>query len=91
MTYLAGKQTQLKHKYGKSGQNEFLFSFKRLTARELEILKFMALGYPNKQIANNLGISEQNTKNHSSAILRKLGVINRTQAVVKSMEYGLIP
>ena len=90
MTYITGKQNELKKSYGVSGRKEFIYSFKRLTSRELEILKFMALGYPNRQIASNLGISEQNAKNHSSAILKKLGVINRTQAVVKSMQYGLI-
>jgi DNA-binding NarL/FixJ family response regulator len=90
MIYITNQQAQLKQENGKSGGKEFVFSFKRLTPRELEILQFMALGYTNRQIANSLGISEQNAKNHSSTILKKLGAINRTQAVVKSMEYGLI-
>jgi DNA-binding NarL/FixJ family response regulator len=89
MTYVT--ESQLKQADRTSNRKEFIYSFKRLTSRELEILKFMALGYPNRQIAVHLGISEQNAKNHASAILKKLGVINRTQAVVKSMEYGLIP
>ena len=89
MTYTT--EGQLKQTNMTLNRKEFVYSFKRLTSRELEILKYMALGYPNRQIAIHLGISEQNAKNHASAILKKLGVINRTQAVVKSMEYGLIP
>jgi DNA-binding NarL/FixJ family response regulator len=85
MTYTTEKQPWI------LDRNDFIHGFKRLTARELEILRFMALGYSNRRIAGNLSISEQNAKNHSSAILKKLGVINRTQAVVKSMEYGMIP
>ncbi len=62
-----------------------------LTPRELEILRHIARGYMNKQIADKLGISEQTIKNHMSSILRKLDANDRTQAVVLAMHYGWIP
>ena len=62
-----------------------------LTPRELEILRHIARGYMNKQIAGKLGISEQTIKNHMSSILRKLDANDRTQAVVLAMHYGWIP
>lgn len=61
-----------------------------LTPRELEILSYVARGYINKQVAHNLGISEQTIKNHMSSILRKLDANDRTQAVVLAMHYGWI-
>jgi len=62
----------------------------RLTARETEILRLIARGYANKQIARDFCISEQATKNHISRILKKLDVVNRTEAVVKASQAGLI-
>ncbi|HEX75525.1 MAG TPA: response regulator transcription factor, partial [Dehalococcoidia bacterium] len=56
-----------------------------LTPRETEILNYMAQGYLNKQIADNLGISEQTIKNHITSILRKLDANARTQAVVTAI------
>ncbi|WP_025822790.1 LuxR C-terminal-related transcriptional regulator [Shewanella marina] len=53
-----------------------------LTRRQLLVLKAMAQGASNKQIAYDLNISETTVKSHVSAILKKLGVHNRTQAVV---------
>ena len=61
-----------------------------LTARETEILNYMAQGYLNKQIANALSISEQTIKNHITSILRKLDANARTQAVVIAVKRGLI-
>jgi two-component system response regulator DegU len=52
-----------------------------LTQRELQILSCIANGGTNKQVANNLGISEQTIKNHVSAILRKLNANDRAHAV----------
>ncbi|MDW6020575.1 response regulator transcription factor [Mesorhizobium sp. BAC0120] len=54
----------------------------RLTSREKEVLKLMAEGCSNKEIARNLDIAEATTKIHAAAILRKLGVRNRTEAAV---------
>jgi two-component system, NarL family, response regulator DegU len=61
-----------------------------LTPREMEILKFIGHGYLNKQIAAELGISEQTIKNHVTSILRKLNANARTEAVVLALRQGLI-
>lgn len=61
-----------------------------LTARETEILRLMAGGYSNKEIANSLGVAEGTVKNHVSNILSKLGVRDRTRAVLKAFELGLV-
>ena len=53
-----------------------------LTPREMEILEMLCLGTSNNDIARNLGISYQTVKNHVTAILHKLGVKDRTQAVL---------
>lgn len=54
----------------------------RLTSRQKEVLKLMAEGYSNKEIARNLDIAEATTKIHAAAVLRELGVRNRTEAAV---------
>jgi DNA-binding NarL/FixJ family response regulator len=61
-----------------------------LTERETEILRLMAGGYSNKEIANSLGVAEGTVKNHVSNILSKMGVRDRTRAVLKAFEMGLI-
>jgi two-component system response regulator DegU len=61
-----------------------------VTAREQEILNYMAKGYLNKQIALALDISEQTVKNHVTSILRKLNANARTQAVVEAIKQGLV-
>ena len=61
-----------------------------LTPREMEILKYIGLGYLNKQIAAELSISEQTIKNHVTSILRKLNANARTEAVVLALKQGLI-
>jgi two-component system response regulator DegU len=61
-----------------------------LTPREKEILNYIAQGYPNKQIAAELDISEQTIKNHVTSILRKLNANARTEAVVVAIKQGLI-
>ena len=61
-----------------------------LTSREIEILRYIAQGYLNKQIAVKLGISEQTIKNHVTSILRKLNANARTEAVVLAIKQGLI-
>ena len=61
-----------------------------LTPRETEILSYIAQGYLNKQIAAELGISEQTIKNHVTSILRKLNANARTEAVVVAIRQGLI-
>ncbi len=61
-----------------------------LTARELEVLTYVARGYGNKRIAYTLSISEQTIKNHITSILRKLDANDRTHAVVLAMRHGWI-
>lgn len=61
-----------------------------LTERETEILRLMAGGFSNKEIANSLGVAEGTIKNHVSNILSKLGVRDRTRAVLKAFELKLV-
>ena len=61
-----------------------------LTERELEVLRLMAGGYSNKEIARGLDMSEGTAKNHVSSILAKLGVRDRTRAVLKALEAGIL-
>ncbi|RIH83146.1 Transcriptional regulatory protein DegU [Calidithermus terrae] len=61
-----------------------------LTDRETEILRLLAGGYNNREVGSALGISEGTVKNHVSSILSKLGVRDRTRAVLKALELGLI-
>ena len=61
-----------------------------LTKREVEILRLMAGGYSNREIADALGTAEGTVKNHASSILSKLGVRDRTRAVLKALEHGYI-
>ena len=61
-----------------------------LTKREVEVLRLMAGGYSNREIADALGTAEGTVKNHASSILSKLGVRDRTRAVLKALELGYI-
>ena len=61
-----------------------------LSDRELEILGLIAHGASNKEVANQLFIAEGTVKNHMTNILGKLGVRDRTQAVVKARDLGLV-
>lgn len=61
-----------------------------LTERETEILRLMAGGYSNKEIAAALNVAEGTIKNHVSNVLSKMGVRDRTRAVLKAFEAGVI-
>lgn len=61
-----------------------------LTKRELEVLKLIASGAFNKEIASSLNISERTVKNHVSNIFRKIGVSDRTQAAVFAIKNNII-
>jgi DNA-binding NarL/FixJ family response regulator len=61
-----------------------------LTDRETEILRWLASGATNKEIAHRLYITEGTVKNHVTNILAKLGVNDRTQAALKARELGLL-
>jgi DNA-binding NarL/FixJ family response regulator len=61
-----------------------------LTLRENQVLRLMTGGYSNREIANALELSEGTVKNHVSNILGKLGVRDRTRAVLKAIEKGYV-
>jgi DNA-binding NarL/FixJ family response regulator len=61
-----------------------------LTKRESEVLKQLALGLTNKEIAHSLGISYETVKEHVQHILRKIGVSDRTQAAVWAVRKNLV-
>ncbi|MDI3535251.1 MAG: two-component system, NarL family, response regulator DegU [Thermosediminibacterales bacterium] len=61
-----------------------------LTDRQLEVLKLIAQGLTNGEIADKLAISEKTVKNHVSSILRKLDVLDRTQAAIYAIKNNLI-
>jgi DNA-binding NarL/FixJ family response regulator len=61
-----------------------------LTQRELDVLSQVAIGGANKDIAHRLGISEETVKSHLKSVLNKLGVTDRTQAVVVALKRGII-
>jgi DNA-binding NarL/FixJ family response regulator len=61
-----------------------------LTGRELEVLHLVAHGWSNRQIADALFLAEGTVKNHVSAVLLKLGVRDRTRAVLRALQEGLL-
>jgi len=61
-----------------------------LTPREQEVLRMLALGLANKEIASRMNISEHTVKFHVAAILGKLGAASRTEAVAIGIRHGLI-
>ena len=65
------------------------FSDEQLTQRELEVLRLIAQGYENKDIAGKLVISEATVRTHVSNILGKLHLASRTQAALYALREGL--
>ena len=64
--------------------------FEALTERELEVLHIMALGKTNQEIAQQLIVSKGTVKAHTSSIYRKLDVTNRTEAVARARQLGIL-
>jgi DNA-binding NarL/FixJ family response regulator len=65
-------------------------SVKKLTPRQIEVVKAMSLGLPNKLIAYKLGLTEGTVKVHVTVILKVLGVTNRTGAVMEAVKRGYL-
>ncbi len=61
-----------------------------LTPREMDVLRLLAQGLPNRKIGERLFINERTVKYHVAAILAKLEAANRTEAVMRAIERGLI-
>jgi DNA-binding NarL/FixJ family response regulator len=78
-------------RFGGGGVEEDPSFFAPLSPREMEILELVIQGMSNKEIAYHLGISHQTVKNHMTAILSKLGVVDRTQAAVYALRHGWVP
>jgi DNA-binding NarL/FixJ family response regulator len=72
---------------GESPSSDF---YDGLTPRELEVLRMIASGLPNKRIAFRLKISEKTVRNHISHIYEKLGIFDRSQAVLYAVRKGLV-
>lgn len=62
-----------------------------LTPREIDVLRLLAEGHPNKGIAAVLGVTENTVKFHVNALFGKLGVQSRTEAVTRAARAGLVP
>lgn len=73
-----------------SADNTKLSNGKKLTNRQFEVLKFLAQGLSNKQIAYHMNVSEATVKLHINALLRAVGATNRTQAVIKAQKMGVV-
>lgn len=83
---LAGEVREVPNSAGPPG-GETLYS---LTRRELEVLRLLARGYSNQKIAAGLVITVGTVKNHVQHVIAKLGVSDRTQAVIRAFEKGIV-
>jgi DNA-binding NarL/FixJ family response regulator len=65
--------------------------FEELTKREMDVLRWLAAGLPNRQIAQHLHLSEKTVRNYISTILQKLQANDRTEAALIAARHGLAP
>lgn len=78
----------IQHMSGQAEQTDKLFE--NLTDREMDVIKLLAQGKTNKEIASDLFVTERTVKFHVSSILGKLGAGNRTEAVSIAAQHGLV-
>ena len=72
-------------------ENEIEYFIERpLSKREIEVMKFVILGYNNTEISKKLGITKNTVKAHMSKIMEKLAVTDRVQAAVKATKQNLL-
>ncbi len=84
-------ETWLKNQIAQQARADDIASdlvIRSLSKREIQVLQYVAYGKNNKEIAFRLGISRQTVKNHVCSIFRKLGVDNRTRAVLYALRCG---
>ncbi len=88
---LAGLRTQERPIYGLSPDASASPEVERLglTARELEVVRLIALGHNNAEIAAELSVSDATVKTHINHIFSKFGVRDRSQVIVKARQFGL--
>jgi len=82
--------TLLRGLKNQKGEFDSLPEPQALTPKEAEVLRMVASGYSNKEISSALSKSEGTIKNHVSNVLSKLGVRDRTRAVLRALEIGII-
>jgi DNA-binding NarL/FixJ family response regulator len=82
---LAAEKSERRAEVGRSGPR-----IEPLSPRELEVLELMRLGLTNPQIGRELSVSTRTAKNHVEHIMTKLGASDRTQAVVRALELGIL-
>jgi two-component system, NarL family, nitrate/nitrite response regulator NarL len=75
--------------YGDSAKNDKPANY-GLTPREMEVIRAVVSGYPNKEIASKFGISEQTVKHHITNIFDKLGVYNRLELTLFAFHHGIV-
>ena len=73
------------------GMPQWLTPLTALTERDIEILRYVATGMSNKEIAEKLAYAEKTVKNYLSLIFQKLGMRDRTQAAIFALRQGLFP
>lgn len=84
------RQLKKRESAGKFYQKAVMRPYHLLTRRETEVLQLLAEGYSNKNLSKVLEINEKTVKGHVSAILRKMDVHDRTQAVVTAIKNGWV-
>ena len=85
-----GRKNQAKNVLPKSFLNQIDFTKIGISKREFDVLLLLGEGLSNQEIADKLFVSMNTVKTHTSRIFEKLEVKNRTQAIIKAKEIGLI-